>query len=254
MNLVANPNVPKHDAWYASWFDSPYYHILYSHRDENEARTFIDTLLQHLNPDLSSSVLDLACGKGRYSRYLAEKGFTNVVGLDLSEKSIRYARQYETDTLSFYTHDMRLPYRTNYFDYIFNFFTSFGYFDQEKDDLRTLKAVARGLRPAGTFVLDFFNAQYVIDRLTGREEKTISGIEFRICKQIKGNQVTKSIDFEHAGTNYHFEERVRLYFPEDFDRLFAQAGLQITKRFGDYQLRPFALKNSPRLILVAQRV
>lgn len=254
MNIVADPNLSEHDAWYASWFDSPYYHILYSNRDEEEAKAFIDALLAHLDPPLTSAILDLACGKGRYSRYLAQKGFANVVGLDLSEKSIRYAREYESDRLSFYTHDMRLPYRTNYFDYIFNFFTSFGYFEHENDDLRTLKAVASGLRPKGIFVLDFFNAQYVIDRLTGEEEKTINGIHFHIYKQIRGNQVTKTIDFAHAGQSYHFEERVRLYFPEDFERLFAQAGLRITERFGDYQLHAFDLKNSPRLILVAQRL
>lgn len=251
---MANPQLFKHDAWYESWFDSPYYHILYSNRDDDEARTFIDTLLAHLEPAPTSSILDLACGKGRYSRYLAEKGFSNVVGLDLSEKSIRYARQYESERLSFYTHDMRLPYRTNYFDYIFNFFTSFGYFEQEKDDLRTLKAVANGLHRQGTFVLDFFNAQYVIDRLTGQEEKIINGIHFQIYKRLEGNRVTKNIDFVHNGTNYHFEERVRLYFPEDFDRLFAQAGLHIRERFGDYHLNPFDLKKSPRLILVAQRL
>lgn len=249
---MANPQLPERNTWYESWFDSPYYYILYSNRNEDEARAFIDTLLRHLEPPLSSSILDLACGKGRYSRYLAEKGFANVVGLDLSQKSIRYARQYETANLSFFTHDMRLPYRTNYFDYIFSFFTSFGYFEQEKDDLRTLKAIANGLAQQGTFVLDFFNAQYIIDRLTGKEEKVIDGIHFHIYKQIEGDRVTKHIDFEHAGNTYQFEERVRLYFPEDFDRLFAKAGLRIIERFGDYQLNPFDLKNSPRLILVAQ--
>lgn len=251
---MADLHAPERDAWYESWFDSPYYHILYSNRDEQEARAFIDKLLVHLQPPLSSAVLDLACGKGRYSRYLAEQGFADVVGLDLSEKSIRYAREYEHTRLSFFTHDMRLPYRTNYFDYIFSFFTSFGYFDQEKDDLRTLRSVATGLRPSGTFVLDFFNAQYVIDRLTGREEKTINGIHFHIFKQISGDRITKSIDFAHGDRHFHFQEKVRLYFSEDFDRLFAQAGLTIVERFGDYQLHPFHPKNSPRLILVARRL
>lgn len=242
------------DTWYESWFDAPYYNILYSHRDDQEARRFIDALLQVLQPSPEARILDLACGKGRFSRYLDEKGFAEIIGLDLSEKSIRYARDYETDSLSFFTHDMRLPYRTNYFDYIFNFFTSFGYFEHEKDDLRTLRSVHTGLKPEGTFVLDFFNAQYVIDYLTGQETKTIQGITFHLHKQITGNRITKDIRFEHAGQSFHFQERVRLYQASDFERLFQQAGLRIIQRYGDYQLQEFDQRRSPRLIMVAHRL
>ena len=54
--------------WYASWFDTPYYHILYKDRDYKEAQQFMDTLTQYLNLPEQASVLDLACGKGRHSR------------------------------------------------------------------------------------------------------------------------------------------------------------------------------------------
>lgn len=240
--------------WFEEWFDSTYYHTLYKYRDETEAEGFIDHLLEVLQPPVEARILDLACGKGRYSRYLAEKGFEEVVGLDLSIKSIEHARQFENDNLSFFTHDMRLPFRINYFDYIFNFFTSFGYFDSEKDDLKTLQSIAKGLKPTGTFVLDFFNSRYVTDRLTGWEEKIIDGIQFRIDKQIEKTHIIKTIEFEDEGKRYFFRERVRLFFEEDFQRLFAKAGLQIIRTFGDYQLNPFDEKESPRLILVAEKM
>ncbi|MCB0563741.1 MAG: methyltransferase domain-containing protein [Phaeodactylibacter sp.] len=237
--------------WFENWFDSPYYHILYKTRDESEAEGFIDQLLETLSPPAGARILDLACGKGRYSRHLASHGF-EVTGIDLSVQSITFARQYEQDNLSFFTHDMRQPFRINYFDYIFNFFTSFGYFDSEKDDIRTLRNVAAGLRPGGTFVLDFFNSVYVINRLTGSEEKVIDGILFKIHKKVEGQHVIKTIDFRDHGKTRHFEERVRLFLPEDFERLFGAAGLRILKTYGDYQLRPFHREESPRLILVAQ--
>ncbi len=237
--------------WFENWFDSPYYHILYKNRDESEAEGFIDQLLETLGPRPGARILDLACGRGRYSRHLADKGF-DVTGIDLSPKSIAFARQYERDNLSFFTHDMRLPFRTNYFDYVFNFFTSFGYFDNEKDDIKTLHNVAIGLRPGGTFVLDFFNSVYVVNRLTGSEEKVIDGILFKVHKRVEGQHVIKSIDFQDKGQSWHFGERVRLFMPEDFERLFDAAGLEIRKTYGDYQLQPFRRESSPRLILVAQ--
>jgi len=32
------------DNWYASWFNTPYYHILYKDRDHTEAAAFMNTL------------------------------------------------------------------------------------------------------------------------------------------------------------------------------------------------------------------
>jgi len=239
--------------WFKDWFNSPYYHILYKDRDEKEAKNFIDILLERLQPAPKSSVLDLACGKGRFSVYLAEKGL-DVTGLDLSVESITFARQFENDHLSFFTHDMRTPFRTNYFDYIFNFFTSFGYFESEKDHVNTLINVAKGLKEGGIFVLDFFNSQYVMNQSLGEEFKVVEGVPFQINKQINNGFVTKTIDFQDQGKNYFFEERVHLFKLEDFKRLFTKAGLQIVEIFGDYQLQSFDLERSPRLILVAKQL
>ena len=236
--------------WYVDWFDSPYYHLLYRHRDEREAKQFIDSLLELIQPRSGARILDLACGKGRYSRYLAEKGY-EVTGLDLSVSSIQQARRYEHDRLSFFTHDMRQPFRTNYFDYVFNFFTSFGYFESEKDDIKTLKNVAQGLVPGGSFVLDFFNAHYVINQLTGRETKVIDGIRFEIEKRVEGHHIVKTIEFEDDGHSHYYKERVRLFDLADFHRLFNQAGLKIERIFGDYQLHKYDREKSPRLILLA---
>jgi 2-polyprenyl-3-methyl-5-hydroxy-6-metoxy-1,4-benzoquinol methylase len=113
--------------WFKDWFNSPYYHQLYFNRDEQEAAAFIDKLIDYLKPLPGSTMLDVACGKGRHSIQLANNGF-DVTGIDLSDDSINEALQSETAQLHFYRHDMRLPFWINYFNYAFNFFTSFGYF------------------------------------------------------------------------------------------------------------------------------
>ena len=61
------------------WFDSDYYHVLYKHRDYNEARNFINNIVEYLDLKKGSKILDLACGIGRHSIYLDKIGF-KVVG------------------------------------------------------------------------------------------------------------------------------------------------------------------------------
>lgn len=239
--------------WFKTWFNSPFYHILYKNRDKREAIGFIDTLLNKLSPKINASILDLACGKGRFAVYLANKGY-NITGVDLSEESIKYAQQFEKENLSFFTHDMRQLFRINYFDFVFNFFTSFGYFDQEKDDLKALKNVSKGLKKEGIFVLDFFNSVWVREQLIGEEEKVIDNIHFRLKKFIQDQYVFKKIVFEFNDQEHQFQERVRLFELADFEQLFQMAGLKIIEKYGDYQLNAFYEKESPRLILLGKKV
>jgi SAM-dependent methyltransferase len=239
-------------AWFENWFDSKYYHRLYQNRDEAEARAFIDALLAELSPAASARMLDLACGKGRHARYLADKGF-EVVGLDLSIASIEHARQFERDKLSFFSHDMRLPFRNNFFNYIFNFFTSFGYFATEKEHLDVLRNVRKGLRANGIFVMDFFNAHKAIAELVPEETKTLDGTTFHLQRRLENGILVKDIRFADAGRIYHFAERVHAFTLPDFERMFKLSGLQIRAIYGDYALSPFDAETSPRLIMVASK-
>jgi SAM-dependent methyltransferase len=244
----------KKKEWFASWFDSPFYHVLYQNHNETEAQQFMDNLLQQLDVAARARVLDLACGKGRHSRYLATKQL-RVTGVDLSENSIKFAQQFESEQLEFYQHDMRKDFRINYFDYIFNLFTSFGYFDDDRHNLQTLRSVEKGLHTGGgVFVLDYFNSEHVRQALKPHYQQTAGGIDFHIRKHIKNGYIFKNIDFEANGNEYHFQERVRLFEIQDFEQLFAAAGLKIIQKFGNYQLDAFDLQQSPRLVLVAQKM
>lgn len=240
-------------AWYRNWFDTPYYHLLYGERDEREAGLFIHNLLNVLRPDSASVFLDLACGKGRHALDLASYGF-EVYGVDLSRNSIAEAGKHASEKLHFYEHDMRKPFRRAYFDYIFNLFTSFGYFDDREDNLQTLKAVRSDLKPGGIFVQDYFNADLVRACIVPFEEKERGGILFRISKEVLDNCVIKTIQFDHAGSSYSFQEKVALFSQAQFEQLYQQSGLQISHVYGDYHLQPFNPQTSPRLILISQAI
>ena len=147
----------KNKEWFASWFDTSYYHILYSHRDYSEAREFMQNIVAFLQLQKGDLLLDLGCGKGRHSIFLNSLGF-HVTGADLSKNSIKEAKKFENDTLKFIEHDMRNPFNTKY-NAILNLFTSFGFFENDADDIAILKNIKNGLKPEGIAIIDFMNVK-----------------------------------------------------------------------------------------------
>lgn len=234
--------------WYASWFDTPFYHILYADRDETEAQAFMDTLTDYLNLPEHAKILDLACGKGRHSMYLNTLGY-DVTGVDLSENSISYAKQFENETLRFQVHDMCLPF-SQQFDAVFNLFTSFGYFEKDENNLNTIKAIKEDLNDYGFGVIDFMNTDYVIQNLIPEEVKVIQNIKFNIQRYVKDGYIFKDIQFKYKDEVHHYQERVKAFTLKDFESLFEQAEIHLLDVFGDYKLRKFDKNSSERLVMI----
>jgi len=238
--------------WFKDWFNSPYYHLLYNNRNEEEANFFIDNLCAFLNLKPKSNVWDLACGKGRHSVALNKKGL-NVIGTDLSENSINEALLSSNSNLDFYVHDMREAFRINYFEAVFNLFTSIGYFENFNDNFLVFKNVAKALKPNGFFVIDFFNADKVISSISHDYQEKRGEIIFKIKKEIVNNVLNKTIAFNCNNKDYYFEESVSILKKEDFESFAKSAGLKIENIFGNYKLEPFDLKTSERLIILFKK-
>jgi SAM-dependent methyltransferase len=234
--------------WFISWFDSPYYHILYKDRNYREAQIFMDNLTHYLNLPEHAKVLDLACGKGRHAIYLNQLGF-DVLGVDLSENSIATAKKNENAELHFKVHDMRVPFEEKY-DAIFNLFTSFGYFENEEDNLKTLIAIKESLSEYGFGVIDFMNSTNVIANLVPSEVKTVDDIDFHIKRFHIDGYIYKEIDFEDKGEKFHFTEKVRAFTLADFQEMMDEAGIYLLDIFGDYKLKKFHKTDSERLIMI----
>jgi SAM-dependent methyltransferase len=242
-----NQEQPK-ETWFSSWFDTPYYHILYKERNDTEAHLFMDNITNYLNLPEKAKVLDLACGKGRHSIYLNELGF-DVLGADLSENSIEEASKSKNDTLHFKVHDMREPFEEKY-DAIFNLFTSFGYFEKDEDNLTTLIAIKESLSEYGFAVIDFMNVHQVVNSLVPEETKTVEGIDFHLKRYLKDGHIYKEIDFEDNGQKFHFTEKVKALTLQDFEALMEEAGIYLLDIFGDYKLKKFYKNESERLIMI----
>jgi len=245
---MSNSTAKNSENWFSTWFDSPYYHILYKNRNEEEAQVFMDNITHYLNMPENGTILDLACGKGRHSIYLNKLGY-QVTGVDLSENSIAIANESSNETLQFKTHDMREPMNETY-DAVFNLFTSFGYFDTFEDNIKTLKAIKNSINEYGFGVIDFFNADFIIENLVAEETKEIDGITFNIKRFVENKKIIKEIRFEDKGETYNFTEKVSAFTLADFESMMEEAGIYLLEIFGDYKLKKFYKTQSDRLIMI----
>ncbi len=245
--------MPEKKEWYRNWFDSPYYDLLYRDRDQEEADVFIHNLVSYLVPPKNASMLDLACGKGRYSIALNRSGY-HVTGMDLSQRKIQAARENESYTLSFVLHDMRLPFERNRYDYIFNLFTSFGYFDNKVENKMVLTNVYNALKKGGIFVLDYVNGEKAAIYLQEFEKYTVEGIEFAIHRLVKDDVIIKEIKVKDGEKQYDFKEKIYIFSESRLEEYITECGFEIKAVFGDYKLNEFDSLHSDRLIIVCRKV
>lgn len=239
--------------WFESWFDTPYYHLLYQNRSYAEAEQFITNLMHFLQAKKQTRWLDLACGKGRHAIFLNRLGY-EVVGVDLAEENIRIANESRNERLSFLVKDMRQVVEPAAFDGVLNLFTSFGYFEQEQDNQQAIIAAAANLKPNGIFVIDFLNTPVTLKNLIATEQKTIENITFHLKRYLKDGFICKYISFEDKGQSFFFQEKVKAITLSDFEQYFQLAGLRIKHILGNYQLENYQENNSERLILIAEKV
>ena len=239
--------------WFKSWFDTKYYHVLYKHRNNEEASYFIRNLVNLLKIPSNSNVADIACGKGRHSLELSKYDL-NVWGMDLSSNSIHFANEHANDRTEFSVHDMREPFPEQNFDYIFNLFTSFGYFEDSNEDYQCIENISTALKSGGFFIQDYINAKIVVSNLPQNETKIIDDVEFGISKMVNGKFIEKHIHVKHGEFEDEFMERVKMISKHELVEMYSKVGLKLISVFGNYSLDDFDEDISPRIILISQKI
>tara|TARA_B110000902_G_scaffold41786_1_gene45250 strand:+ start:1235 stop:1981 length:747 start_codon:yes stop_codon:yes gene_type:complete len=241
------------DDWFIDWFNSKYYHILYKSRNKNEANDFIKNIISNLSLNSNETVLDLGCGNGRHSISLSEH-FKLVDGIDISSENITLAKKNKIENLKFFISDMRNFDTKTKYGYIFNLFTSFGYFKKNEDNINVLKNCNNHLKKDGLLFIDFLNSEKIKITINGLKETiNFDGIEFNIHKKIVDNYVVKTIEIVDGDLTFNFQEKVQLFKIEDFKEMLGISGFELLSSFGDYQMNPYDL-NSNRLILCAKKL
>ncbi|MCG8605296.1 class I SAM-dependent methyltransferase [bacterium] len=239
-------------AWYRDWFGEDYLKV-YPHRDEVEAKRQVDFVERLLPLKAGHRILDLGCGSGRHSAALAKRGY-QVTCLDLSPVLLSLAKAKNTGEkccTQFVRADMRAVPFSKAFDAVVSFFTTFGYFDTDTENLKTLRSIESALKSGGLFLLDYLNKSHVIDNLIDsdvREKGEVTVSQKRTYDRTK-ERIEKKIILIEGGETREYLESVRLYTLQEMRELLGQTRLKLEKTFGEFDGRPFSAE-SPRLILV----
>ena len=195
----------------------------------------IEGLLQLRPP---RRILDLPCGQGRHAIELARRGY-DVTGVDLSAYMLGVARE-RADAASvrvrWLSGDMREALPGESFDVVLNLFTSFGYFANEADDRRVVRAAASMLAPGGRFLLEVINGQRVIANFQEREWFTVGQIvvmERRSLDMPTRRMVVERTVSSTSGddTSVH---AVRLYSGPDVKAMLDAVGFGRVELYGDW--------------------
>lgn len=238
--------------WFRRWF-GPEYLALYPHRDREEAERGVRLFAEVADVPPGGRLLDVGCGPGRHLAAFRERGL-DPVGLDLSRPLLRRARETTDGRVPLVRGDMRrLPLTAGSFEAVTSFFTSFGYFESPEEDRRVLDEMRRVLRPGGTFLLDFLNAEQVRRELVPEEEDVVRGRTVRQSREIRDGCVVKRIEIESEGeaSPSVFHERVRLYEPGELTEMLEEASLSVRARYGDYTGDAHDAR-APRFIVVGR--
>jgi len=240
--------------WYEKWFGKEYV-LVYQHRNESEAKQQVDFLLNHINISKDAKILDLCCGNGRHAIELKKLGY-DVLGVDLSSELLDVARLKASESnldLKLYKCDMReIPYE-NEFDLIVQFFTSFGYFETDDENLRVLSAISKALKKDGQFMIDYMNPDYVTSNLVEKDEKKISD-EISIIQErwIENSRINKKITIIKNGETLFYNESVRMYSLQEIKDMLNNVGLILNETYGNFDGSEYN-EDSMRMILIGSK-
>lgn len=238
--------------WFKKWFASDEYLSVYSHRNQLDAEDIINLILRNISVDYGSSVLDAACGAGRHSIFLANKGF-KVTAFDLSKNLLRIGKtnaQNLNADVDFLCGDIRDIFFTRSFHLVLNMFTSFGYFDTDKENFSFFKNAKKFIVEDGYLVLDYINANFLKNNLVEESEKIINGRTIIEKRRIQEDKVIKNIEIRNNGETKSFIESVKLYDYEILENNFVKLGYKVHEVFGNYKGDIFDNNSSDRLIII----
>ncbi len=202
-------------------------------------------------------ILDVGCGNGRHLIELARLGFVHLTGIDRSNFLLSIAQKDARQIgamVQFENADMRSYKQPDKFSVVLNLFSSFGYFDDPKDNQLVIKNAFDSLQSKGRMLIDVRSREHFINHFdqNGHAEIADATVDthrepldgFRRIKNtwmITKNGHSKSYEFTHWA-----------YDPQELLTMCKQAGFTTCATYGGFDGRPYTLDTN-RLIIVAQK-
>ncbi len=243
-------------AWWETLFDDRYLRLFGPLTTPEATQQQVDGIVRYLGLRPGATVLDLACGYGRITIPLAQRGF-QVTGLDLSETLLGQARIAASEAgieVTWHRGDMRdIPW-TGAFDAVINIFSSFGYFTSEEENRRVLEGVARTLKPGGRFLIDVINRDWRVRQSLQRywfEAGDLIVLADPWLDPVAG-RAGETWRWLEGGEWQSLEFDARLYTATELRSLIEAAGLRWSAVYGGWNGEPFD-PQAHRIIALAEK-
>lgn len=243
--------------WCEDIYNRQIFFDLYSEEDIRIAPQEVESLVKILGLKPGQSILDVCCGYGRHATELAKRGY-KVTGIDLSPKQIELAIERAKEeglAVNFIVGDVREMDFQDKFDITLNLFTSFGYFQDETENLKMLERIAYATIPNGLFLMDLWNREKQIKDFKPKESEEHNGII--IEKTWDFDPLEGRLNWENTvifpnGRKENWNHSIRAYTLVELRRMLNEVGFRLEKVLGDLDGHDYTI-DSPNMILVSRR-
>jgi SAM-dependent methyltransferase len=240
--------------WWNSFFDDSYGRLGLEIIEDERTLREVDFIIEALGLKKQERILDLCCGMGRHALELARRGFTGVTGLDLTEQYLKKAREIKTKedlNVRFLNGDMRVIPFEREFDAVYNYFTSFGFFPEEKDNLEVIASVARSLKPGGRFLIETIHRDHMVKNFVRQGWYEKNG-EF-VLKKFDIDLVTSTLAstwiYLKGKHKTEREVRIRMYSLHEMVAMLERSGLEFVSAWGNTLKEPLTFEHQRMAVL-----
>lgn len=255
----SSPGKREAFSWWEKFFDDNWKRLGFDSISKEDTAKETEFLTKALGLQPGDKVLDLACGVGRHALELARRGFKHVSGLDFTQAYLKEAILQARDgnlKVDFVQGDMKdLPFADESFDAVYNFFTSFGYFEDERDNERVVREVSRVLKPDGRFLLDVVHRDWIVRNFQTRGWSEYAGeylLEDRELDLGSSRNNCTWMYFTKDGMTKR-ELSLRMYSLHELRAMFERAGLELKEAWGTLNMEPLTLNHSRQKLLAIRK-
>ena len=223
---------------------SRYYELLNSEVDYEAFADFLTKIIKEKGIAEPELALDLACGTGKMTRLLADRGF-DMTGIDLSSDMLMVARQEELKDpkgILYLCQDMREFELYGTVDACVCCLDSINYLLKTADVEKCFSLVHNYLVPDGIFIFDV-NTPYRFENGYARHDYVLEEEGVLLAWQNFYNPKNKTCDFvlslfceneDGSYERYDEDQREKSYSMTTLKKLLAKTGFEILDIYGGY--------------------
>ncbi len=242
--------------WWKGFFDRHYGDVFLSKFDEN-AKEEVDFIEKVLRLNKKEKILDLCCGLGRHSIELAKRGY-DVTGVDHTRDYLKTAEEKANESgveIDFIHGSMKDISFDKEFDAIINMFTSFGFFKEDRENLKVLKNVSNALKKGGKFLIDVINRDWIVRNYKEKDWRETSDGGFLL--EYRSFDITRSINLAkwiHIKNREITQKKIviRMYSFHELKSMLESVGLKVIEYYGGFNKEELTF-DSMKMIIISQK-